>query len=68
MLHRLAAFSLSEFETAKGAFEKGAALLQASGKSDATRKYKTWIRKCDAELEGTHNTTSIEDMRPRAGQ
>lgn len=47
----LAAFGLSEYETAKQAFEKGLGLLEASGKPDVSRKYRTWIRKCDAEIE-----------------
>jgi hypothetical protein len=43
---------LSEYETAKQAFEKGLGLLEASGKPDVSRKYRAWIRKCDAEIEG----------------
>lgn len=43
---RIACFNLDEFEAAKAAFEAG----QALEPSKAT--YKTWIRKCNAELEG----------------
>jgi hypothetical protein len=48
---RVSAFSLGEYETAKQAFERGLSLLEAAGKADSVRKYRTWIRKCDAEIE-----------------
>jgi len=41
----VACFRLEEYETAKAAFLTGMAL------GDAQEPYKTWIRKCDAELE-----------------
>ncbi|CAM9259044.1 unnamed protein product [Choristocarpus tenellus] len=54
----LASFALEEFETAKEAFENGIK-LQAGTRTvsgtDDPRKYKTWIRKCEAEIE-------VEDM------
>lgn len=40
----MACFSLDEYETAKVAFEKGQAL------DPANASWKTWLRKCDAEL------------------
>lgn len=43
-MHRIACFALEEFETAKEAFEKAQELEPA----DST---KTWIRKCNAELD-----------------
>ena len=59
---RLAAFSLSEFEAAKQAFDKGLALLEASGKSDTTRRYRTWIRKCEAEIESKSSMTHPQHL------
>jgi hypothetical protein len=50
----MALFALDEFESAKTAFEKGLS-------SDPTNsQWRTWIRKCDAELEteGTATTTT----------
>ena len=41
----MACFSLEEFETAKRSFEKGLEL------DSSNAIWKTWIRKCDAELE-----------------
>ncbi|CAM9468053.1 unnamed protein product [Pylaiella littoralis] len=46
----LAAFALEEFETALEAFRQGQKLKGAGDSSDP-RKYRTWIRKCEAELE-----------------
>ncbi len=43
-----ACFSLDEFETAKAAFAKGRECAQAAGLPDD--QFRTWIRKCDAEL------------------
>eukprot|EP01123_Difflugia_compressa_P000163 TRINITY_DN10267_c0_g1_i1.p1 TRINITY_DN10267_c0_g1~~TRINITY_DN10267_c0_g1_i1.p1 ORF type:complete len:400 (-),score=99.90 TRINITY_DN10267_c0_g1_i1:76-1275(-) len=40
----MAAFSLAEYESAKEAFQKAQQI-------DPSPQYKTWIRKCDAELE-----------------
>lgn len=54
---------MSEYETAKQAFQQGAALLEAAGRADTTRKYKTWIRKCDAEIE---SKSQSDDHRPAA--
>lgn len=56
---RLAAFALEEFETALEAFRRGQAFKkenekETAGGSDSgsdPRKYRTWIRKCEAELE-----------------
>lgn len=44
-MRRVACFNIDEFETAKDAFEKGYAIEPANA------QFKTWIRKCDAELE-----------------
>eukprot|EP00741_Cyanophora_paradoxa_P020204 tig00000219_g19503.t1 len=41
----VACFELSEYESAKTAFEKGLALQPSNS------QFKTWIRKCDAELQ-----------------
>lgn len=49
-LARLAAFALEEFETALESFRHGQKLKKAGDSSDP-RKYRTWIRKCEAELE-----------------
>ena len=43
--HRVALFSLEEYESAKASFEAAHAL-------NARRETATWIRKCDAELQG----------------
>ncbi|CAM9371878.1 unnamed protein product, partial [Heterosigma akashiwo] len=43
----VAAFHLEEYETAQEAFQKGQELYQPSGSDQ--RKYKTWLRKCEAE-------------------
>lgn len=52
---RLAAFALEEFETALEAFRQGQNLkgqeVEAAGDAADPRKYRTWIRKCEAELE-----------------
>jgi suppressor of G2 allele of SKP1 len=50
----MALFSLEEYETAKQAFEKGQSL------DPSNSGFKTWIRKCDAELqvEGKSSSTS----------
>lgn len=45
---RVALFHLEEYETAKAAFEAGQAL------DPNNSSFKTWIRKCAAEIEGTH--------------
>lgn len=41
-----ALFHLGEFETALEAFQQGEALAPVPG------PYKTWVRKCQAEIEG----------------
>lgn len=47
--HRTAHFELEQYAEAKTAFEAGE---KAVVDVDALRKrFKTWIRKCDAELE-----------------
>lgn len=50
----LASFALEEFETALEAFRLGQRMQgvekKAAGGSDP-RKYRTWIRKCEAEME-----------------
>jgi len=46
---RVALFNLEEYESAKSAFEAGQAL-------DAKNStFKTWIRKCAAEMDGAHS-------------
>eukprot|EP00904_Undaria_pinnatifida_P003220 jgi/Undpi1/1289/HiC_scaffold_11.g04681.m1 len=53
----LASFALEEFETSLEAFRHGQQLLVAGTDASAgdttsdSRKYRTWIRKCEAELE-----------------
>ncbi len=49
-LNRVACFELEEYETALAAFEKAASL----DKSDPS--FKTWIRKCQAEISSMHST------------
>lgn len=47
---RTAHFELEQYAEAKNAFEDGE---KAEADDDALRKrFKTWIRKCDVELEG----------------
>ena len=46
----IACFSLDEFEAAKSAFERGLALMSEASGGDS-RKYATWIRKCEIEIE-----------------
>lgn len=59
---RLASFALEEFQTALEAFRQGEQMFLASDDASATtatvsrgnsdpRKYRTWIRKCEAEME-----------------
>lgn len=43
----MAAFALEEYESAKSAFEQGLHLADEAAKA----QFRTWIRKCDAELE-----------------
>lgn len=45
---RVALFHLEEYETAKEAFEAGQAL------DPKNSSFKTWIRKCAAEIDGRH--------------
>ena len=45
---RVALFHLEEYETAKAAFETGQAL------DPNNSSFKTWIRKCAAEIDGMH--------------
>ena len=53
---RVALFNLEEYESAKSAFETGQAL-------DAKNStFKTWIRKCAAEMDGAHSV--IPDQAP----
>ncbi|CAN0482453.1 unnamed protein product, partial [Laminaria digitata] len=52
----LASFALEEFETALEAFRLGQRMQGLDNKQAASaetdpRKYRTWIRKCEAELE-----------------
>jgi len=48
----MALFSLEEYEAAKQAFEKGQSLEAAN------TAFKTWIRKCEAELHVDSNVTT----------
>ena len=45
-MRSVALFHMDEFEAAKGALEEGARL------DPANKQYKTWLRKCQAELDG----------------
>ena len=45
-MYSVALFHMDEFEAAKGALEEGARL------DPANKQYKTWLRKCQAELDG----------------
>jgi len=51
---RIACFELEEYETALASFHKGASL----DPSDSS--FKTWIRKCQAEIESTFVLFSYE--------
>ncbi|CAB1106702.1 unnamed protein product [Ectocarpus sp. CCAP 1310/34] len=78
----LAAFALEEFETALEAFRQGKKLEERGDSSDP-RKYRTWIRKCEAELEAEEEahaaaaassdrsmpttTTTTSDIAPVSG-
>ncbi|KAK9866350.1 hypothetical protein WJX84_000684 [Apatococcus fuscideae] len=56
----IACFNLDEFEAAKAAFEAGQAL-------EPTKAiYKTWIRKCNAELEDEMESFSADPAGPAA--
>ena len=46
-------FNLEEYESAKAAFEAGQAL------DSKNSSFKTWIRKCNAELDGESHTHSL---------
>ncbi|CAM9170604.1 unnamed protein product [Hapterophycus canaliculatus] len=61
----LAAFALEEFETALEAFRQGQGLggTESSGSSADPRKYRTWIRKCEAELEEEEEAQAARDQR-----
>lgn len=75
---RLAAFALEEFETALEAFRQGQALdsnkdtAGDSGGGGDPRKYRTWIRKCEAELEAEEDaqaaTASTDRGTPTNGE
>jgi len=58
----MALFSLEEYEAAKQAFEKGQTL--DSSKSD----FKTWIRKCEAELHVDGKATTVQVPKEAAPQ
>jgi suppressor of G2 allele of SKP1 len=59
-IYRIASFELEEYETAKMAFEKG---QQIDPENSA---FKTWIRKCNAEMEaeGGQSSTSATTESP----
>lgn len=44
--HSIASFKLDEYETARDCFSKGLELAPTNN------NFKTWIRKCDAEIAG----------------
>lgn len=48
---RVALFNLEEYESAKAAFEAGQAL------DNKNSSFKTWIRKCAAEMDGELSIT-----------
>jgi len=52
----VACFHMEEYATAKAAFEKGKTI------DPETTQFKTWIRKCNAELE---EEMSVEEARPQ---
>ncbi|KAK9835531.1 hypothetical protein WJX74_002425 [Apatococcus lobatus] len=52
----IACFNLDEFEAAKAAFEAGQAL------EPSKTTYKTWIRKCNAELEDEMESFSADPV------
>lgn len=54
----LAAFALEDFATAKQALEQGQELV-VGGTEPAGRKYATWIRKCQVELEDTQKENEM---------
>eukprot|EP00903_Cladosiphon_okamuranus_P010720 g10132.t1 len=76
----LAAFALEEFETALEAFRRGQALesdKDTTGDNSSCgggdpRKYRTWIRKCEAELEAEEEaqaaTASTDRGAPSNGE
>jgi hypothetical protein len=48
---RLALFELEEYKDAKEAFQGGKAALALDAGEQAAKRFQTWIRKCDAELD-----------------
>ncbi|CAM9883728.1 unnamed protein product [Scytosiphon promiscuus] len=60
----LAAFALEEFETALEAFRQGQSLRGTGdgGASADPRKYRTWIRKCEAELEAEEEAQAAQNQ------
>lgn len=55
----MACFELEEYESAKSSFEKGQQLDASNS------QFRTWIRKCDAELDNESGATSmVVDKQP----
>eukprot|EP01097_Dermamoeba_algensis_P010013 TRINITY_DN721_c0_g1_i2.p1 TRINITY_DN721_c0_g1~~TRINITY_DN721_c0_g1_i2.p1 ORF type:complete len:282 (-),score=65.97 TRINITY_DN721_c0_g1_i2:273-1118(-) len=54
----IACFSLEEFETAKTAFEKGFTI------DPSNSSFKTWLRKCEAELQATNASSAPAPTAP----
>lgn len=55
----MAAFSLEEYESARASFQKGLEL------EPSNNIFKTWIRKCDAEMEEVVDDMKMEDNGQR---
>eukprot|EP00698_Gefionella_okellyi_P026349 TRINITY_DN9_c0_g1_i1.p2 TRINITY_DN9_c0_g1~~TRINITY_DN9_c0_g1_i1.p2 ORF type:complete len:332 (-),score=105.41 TRINITY_DN9_c0_g1_i1:1464-2459(-) len=54
----MAAFELEEYETAKSAFEQGQQLAPTNG------RFKTWLRKCEAEMKSSDPAPQLSAAAP----
>jgi len=57
----IALFHLEEFESSKNAFEKGQSI-------ESLDTFKTWIRKCNAEIQTENQNTTVMEINPPAQQ
>ncbi|CAM9163362.1 unnamed protein product [Ascophyllum nodosum] len=60
----MASFALEEFETALEAFRQGQQLSGPGTGENDPRKYRTWIRKCEAEMEEDEESPLPSDNTP----
>lgn len=47
---------MEEYKDSKAAFQAGKAAIAATTSEPMVRRFQTWIRKCDAELDSTFHS------------